>query len=88
MDKPSLSMQRQSMEHLLNHLEAQANATGDDRWQQMIERARWGCVTLLFFERREKLVRAVHALDASEPLLAEFVKAFPDATVREIVECQ
>jgi hypothetical protein len=86
-EKPSLSMQRQSIEHLLSELETQARRTGDDRWQRMIETAQHGCRTLAWFERRQELIKKIWALEEAEPLLAEIVRCFPDATLRD-VECQ
>jgi hypothetical protein len=88
MSTPSLSMQRQSIEHLLGVLESQGKRTKSDRWQQMIETARHGCRSLAWFERREELIRKLIALEEAEPLLAEIVRAFPHATLREVTECQ
>jgi hypothetical protein len=79
-------MQRQSIEHLLSVLESQGKRKKDDRWLQMIETARYGCRTLVWFERRECLIRKLIALEEAEPLLAEIVRAFPHATLRELFE--
>jgi hypothetical protein len=87
MEKPSLSMQRQSIEHLLGVLESQGQRTKSDRWQQMIETARHGCRTLAWIERREDLIRKINALHEAEPTLAAILASFPDATLRDI-ECQ
>jgi hypothetical protein len=89
MSTPSLSMQRQSIEHLLGVLESQGKRTKNDRWREMIETARYGCRTLAWIERREELIKKLVALEEAEPLLAEIVRAFPHATLREVVtECQ
>jgi hypothetical protein len=88
MSTPSLSMQRQSIEHLLSVLESQGKRTKSDRWQQMIETARYGCRTLAWIERREDLIRKLVALEEAEPTLAEILRVFPHATLREFTECQ
>jgi hypothetical protein len=87
MSTPSLSMQRQSIEHLLSVLESQEKKSKSDRWQQMIETARYGCRTLAWIERREDLIRKINALHEAEPALASILASFPDATLRD-VECQ
>jgi hypothetical protein len=84
MEKPSLSMQRQSIEHLLGVLESQGKRTKSDRWQQMIETARHGCRTLAWIERREDLIRKINALHDAEPALAAVLASFPDATLRDV----
>jgi hypothetical protein len=86
MSTPSLSMQRQSIEHLLSVLESQGKRKKDDRWQQMIETARHGCRTLAWIERREDLIRKIHALHEAEPMLASILASFPDATLRSLEE--
>jgi hypothetical protein len=85
MSTPSLSMQ-QSIEHLLSVLESQGKRKKDDRWQQMIETARHGCRTLAWIERREDLIRKIHALHEAEPMLASILASFPDATLRSLEE--
>jgi hypothetical protein len=87
MSTPSLSMQRQSIEHLLSVLESQGKKSKSDRWLQMIETARYGCRTLAWIERREDLVRKINALHEAEPALAAILANFPDATLRD-VECK
>jgi hypothetical protein len=86
MSTPSLSMQRQSIEHLLSVLESQGKKSKSDRWQQMIETARYGCRTLAWIERREDLIRKIHALHEAEPMLASILASFPDATLRSLEE--
>jgi hypothetical protein len=83
-------MQRQSIEHLLHILEEQQSRRAlkdKPRYQQMIETARHGCRTLAWIERREELIRKIYALEAAEPLLAEILRAFPGAALREVLEC-
>jgi hypothetical protein len=50
----------------------------------MIETAQHGCRTLAWFERRQELIKKVWALEEAEPLLAEIVRVFPDATLRSL----
>jgi hypothetical protein len=84
-EKPSLALQRQAIENLLHILEQQGKTTkGNPQWLQMIETARHGCRTLAWIERREDLIRKIHALHEAEPTLAAVLASFPDATLREL----
>ena len=74
---PSLSFQRQCLEHLIA---LGATQVSDD----VLEGARRGVLTLAWVERRQELLRALVELDRRAPALADIFRQWPEARIEEV----
>lgn len=73
-----LSLQRQSIEHLI------ALAERDDISDTILAAARSAALTLAWIERRQELISEVVRLDDAAPALALILKEFPGAKIVEV----
>lgn len=72
----SISMARQAMEHVL---------AGSDADEEIIAKARHGCVVLGWLEKRQDLVKSIAALDKARPDLRAALDVFPGAEITDII---
>ena len=75
----SIAKQRQAIEHCLAMLE-----TYDRIAPEILAPARDGCRTLAWIEKRQHLVKAIHALDQDAPAVAALFETFPGATIAAV----
>lgn len=75
----SIAKQRQAIEHCLAMLE-----TYDRIAPEILGPARDGCRTLAWIEKRQHLVKAIHALDQDAPAVAALFETFPGATIAAV----
>ena len=74
--RPSLAMQRQSVEHLI----ALAERSGISA--SIVDAAKAATITLLYFERRQELTCKIAEVDAKAPWLAALLESFPGSTIK------
>lgn len=76
----SIAQQRQAIEHCLALLERSPGYFSPD----IRAAARQGCLTLAWIEKRQHLVKAIHALDQDAPAVAALFETFPGATIAAV----
>lgn len=75
MTKPTLSEQREAVEALI------CFAKDADIRPEIIDRARFGVLSLAWFERRQEIVKEVARLEQQAPELAAVLREFPGAQI-------
>jgi hypothetical protein len=79
--KPSLALQRQSLEHVL----AVAGCHPADLVSPEIKEAcRIGILTLAWLERRQELMKALDRLERERPDLVDLFREFPGSQIADV----
>lgn len=76
-ERPSLSMARQSVEHLIAQV-------GKDASPTVIEAAKHAATVIGWLERHQELMRAVDELHRRAPYLAQMFREFPGAKIENV----
>jgi hypothetical protein len=79
-NRPSLSIARQSIEHLI----ALHEIYSDGSMRTICANAKHGCVVLAWLERREELMRALDNLERQRPDLVDLLTAFPGSQIVDV----